>query len=133
MNPEEVSELILGHEAFALPCDLRNSHAPCTNDADCIRAGDLQIGANFNLAQSDYLSHTFLGFEFYTTFDLKKNIGIGGKFHQSNDRDGTYERTYEIRPRYVLRLTRGPSFPTLSTRPPHALSPKRPTMVRQPL
>jgi hypothetical protein len=68
--------------------------------------GDLQIGAMFNLADSDYRPQKFKGYGFYTTFDFRYHIGIEGEFHQINDlgsTDGVYERTYEIGPRYVLR------------------------------
>jgi hypothetical protein len=71
--------------------------------------GDLQIGAMFNLADSDYRPQKFKGYGFYTTFDFKYHIGIEGEFHQINDpdpTDGVYERTYEIGPRYVLRYGR---------------------------
>jgi hypothetical protein len=67
--------------------------------------GDLQIGAMFNLADTDYRPEKFKGYGFYTTFDFRYHIGIEGEFHQLNDpdpKDGVYERTYEIGPRYVL-------------------------------
>jgi opacity protein-like surface antigen len=73
------------------------------------RAGDLQIGAMFNLVSPDYRPETFKGYGFYTTFDFKYHVGIEGEFHQVNDPDATegiYERTYEIGPRYVLRYGR---------------------------
>ncbi len=69
-------------------------------------AGDLQIGAMFNLADTDYRPQKFKGYGFYTTFDFRYHVGIEGEFHQLNDpdsSDGVYERTYEIGPRYVLR------------------------------
>jgi hypothetical protein len=68
--------------------------------------GDLQIGAMFNLGDSDYRLQKFKGYGFYTTFDFRYHLGIEGEFHQLNDpdaADGVYERTYEIGPRYVLR------------------------------
>ena len=71
--------------------------------------GDLQIGATFNLASSDYYPDKFKGYGFYTTFDFQYHLGIEGEFHQVNDPDstrGVYERTYEIGPRYVLRHQR---------------------------
>jgi hypothetical protein len=67
--------------------------------------GDLQIGAMFNLANTDYRPNKFKGYGFYTTFDFRYHLGIEGEFHQVNDpdpKDGVYERTYEIGPRYVL-------------------------------
>jgi opacity protein-like surface antigen len=67
--------------------------------------GELQIGAMFNLGNSDYRPQKFKGYGFYATFDFRQHIGIEGEFHQLNDpnaTDGVYERTYEIGPRYVL-------------------------------
>ena len=68
--------------------------------------GDLQIGAMFNIGDSDYRAQKFKGYGFYTTFDFRYHVGIEGEFHQLNEpdkADGVYERTYEIGPRYVLR------------------------------
>ena len=73
------------------------------------RAGDLQIGANFSLAGSGYQglgsdNNRFRGFGFYSTFDFKSHFGVEADFRQVSDPDstrGTYERTYEIGPRYV--------------------------------
>jgi len=73
------------------------------------RAGDLQIGAMFNLANTDYRPEKFKGYGFYSTYDFRYHIGIEGEFHQINDPDtteGIYERTYEIGPRYVLHYGR---------------------------
>jgi hypothetical protein len=71
--------------------------------------GVLQIGAMFNIGNSDYRPQDFKGYGFYTTFDFKYHIGIEGEFHQLNDpnsTDGVYERTYEVGPRYVLHYGR---------------------------
>jgi Outer membrane protein beta-barrel domain len=68
-------------------------------------AGDLQIGAMYNYANTDYRPNKFNGYGFYATFDFKYHIGIEGEFHQINDsdpKDDIFERTYEIGPRYVL-------------------------------
>ncbi len=73
------------------------------------RVGDLQIGAMFNLANTDYRPENFKGFGFYSTYDFKYHVGIEGEFHKINDPDaaeGIYERTYEIGPRYVLHYRR---------------------------
>jgi len=78
-------------------------------EATASRAGDLQIGAMFNLANSDYRPDHFKGYGFYTTYDFKYHIGIEGEFHQIIDPDpidGVYERTYEVGPRYVLHYGR---------------------------
>jgi Outer membrane protein beta-barrel domain len=77
--------------------------------ATASRVGDLQIGAMFNLANSDYRPAKFKGFGFYSTYDFRYHVGIEGEFHQINDPDsaeGIYERTYEIGPRYVLHYGR---------------------------
>ena len=73
------------------------------------RAGDLQIGAMFNIAYPDYRPETFKGYGFYATYDFLYNVGIEGEFHQVNDpnaTEGIYERTYEAGPRYVLHYSR---------------------------
>jgi opacity protein-like surface antigen len=78
-------------------------------EATASRAGDLQIGTMFNLADTDYRPDHFKGYGFYTTYDFTYHIGIEGEFHQINDPDpvdGVYERTYEAGPRYVLHYGR---------------------------
>ncbi|MEI9978936.1 MAG: outer membrane beta-barrel protein [Edaphobacter sp.] len=81
-----------------------NAQANPTASSD----GDLQIGAMFNLASSDYYPQKFKGYGFYTTFDFRYHLGIEGEFHQVNDPATTasFERTYEIGPRYVWRYQR---------------------------
>jgi Outer membrane protein beta-barrel domain len=73
------------------------------------RAGDLQVGVNLNLAQSDYFDQTFKGFGFYTTFDFTKHIGLDGEFHHVDGKQDEYERTFEVGPRYVMHF--GPLSP----------------------
>lgn len=77
------------------------------------RAGDLQVGASFNLGNSDYRNTDALkGFGLYGTFDFKSHFGVDAEFHQLNDpnsKEGVYERSYEIGPRYVLHF--GPLSP----------------------
>jgi opacity protein-like surface antigen len=78
-------------------------------EATASRAGDLQIGTMFNLANSDYRPDHFKGYGFYSTYDFTFHLGIEGEFHQINDPDpvdGVYERTYEVGPRYVLHYGR---------------------------
>lgn len=73
------------------------------------RAGELQVGANFSVAIPDYNgldsdSNRFRGFGLYSSFDFKAHFGAEIDFRQVNDPDSTkktYERTYEIGPRYV--------------------------------
>jgi opacity protein-like surface antigen len=72
-------------------------------------AGALQIGGTFNLARSGYDPPKYYGYGFYSTFDIRYRWGIEAEFHQVNDSDKTtvsYERTYEIGPRYVRRYGR---------------------------
>ena len=80
-------------------------------EATASRAGDLQIGAMFNLGNTDYRPESFKGYGLYTTYDFFYNLGIEGEFHQINDPQpvdgvGVYERTYEIGPRYVVHYGR---------------------------
>ena len=54
---------------FTLICLLGSTAARLQGQAEATasRAGDLQIGAMFNLAQSDYRPNYFKGYGFYTT------------------------------------------------------------------
>jgi hypothetical protein len=73
------------------------------------RSGDLQVGATFSMAQSDYTANYFRGYGAFTSFDFRYHLGLTGEFHQLNDTRSsqvTYERTYEIGPRYVLHYGR---------------------------
>lgn len=70
---------------------------------------DLQVGASFDLAHSDYGSRTLNGFGFYSTLNFGFPVGIEAEFHQLNDpgsKQGIYERTYEIGPRYAFHFGR---------------------------
>jgi opacity protein-like surface antigen len=93
-------------------------------EATASRAGDLQIGTMFNLANSDYRPAYFKGFGFYSTYDFRYHVGIEGEFHQANDQnttEGIYERTYEIGPRFVLHYGRFAPY----TRVMYVFSPTR--------
>ncbi len=71
------------------------------------RVGDLQVGALFNVTSPDYASNTLRGLGAYATFDFRTHWGVEAAFHQSNDpdsREGIYERTFEVGPRYVLHF-----------------------------
>ncbi len=73
---------------------------------------ELQAGASFDLAGSDFKTGTLRGFGFYSTFDFRPHLGMEVDFHQLNDPDskeGVYERSYEIGPRYFIRF--GPFKP----------------------
>ncbi len=77
------------------------------------RIGDLQIGAGFVFAKSDYnfTPINLLGGSLYTTFDIRNHWGGEFNFrHTRASSDSTvYERTYEIGPR--IFLARGPLIP----------------------
>lgn len=76
------------------------------------RAGDLQVGATFNLASPDYGPNTLRGVGAYATFDFRPHLGIEANFRQLNDpdgREGIYERNFEVGPRYGFHI--GPLSP----------------------
>lgn len=77
--------------------------------ATASRVVNLQAGATFNLADSDYVPSALKGFGFYSTFDFKYHFGAEVEFHQLNDPNSEqhiYERTYEVGPRYVMHFGR---------------------------
>ena len=72
------------------------------------RAGDLQLGGGFTVANPDYLnpdysSSHFKGIALYGDFDFKEHYGIEADFHHisGDPADQLYERTYEIGGRYL--------------------------------
>jgi len=77
------------------------------------RIGDLQIGAGFVFAKSNYnfTPINLFGGSLYTTFDIRNHWGGEFNFrHTRASSDSTvYERTYEIGPR--IFLARGPLIP----------------------
>lgn len=73
------------------------------------RAGDLQIGAGFTTANSnyEYVANRITGFYFYTDFDFKEHFGAEASFHQLNDpNSAVYQRTYEAGGRYLRHYGR---------------------------
>lgn len=71
------------------------------------RAGDLQVGGLFTIAQSDYTSNNIRGMGFYADFDFRGHYGVELNFHQLNDPNSDlYERTYEVGGRYVRHYGR---------------------------
>ncbi len=73
------------------------------------RAANLQLGATFDLSNSDYAPNRIQGFGLYSGFDFRYHLGLVTEFHQINDSSTSlniYERTYEIGPRYVLHFGR---------------------------
>ncbi len=73
------------------------------------RSVNMQFGSTLNLANPDYGSDTLKGFGFYVTSDFARHLGIEAEFHQLDDpggKDGIYERSFEIGPRYVWHVGR---------------------------
>lgn len=69
------------------------------------RAGDLQVGGTFDLANSDYAPNRFHGYGIFSSFDFRYHFGALVEFHQVNDPAPSqvmYERTYLAGARYVL-------------------------------
>ncbi len=69
------------------------------------RRGDLQIGAGYSDAASDYGDH-FTGYNLYGDFDFLTHVGAEAEFHfvkeggSNPDFSDLYEKTYEIGARY---------------------------------
>lgn len=69
------------------------------------RRGDLQVGAGYSDAASDYGNH-FTGFNIYGDFDFLTHFGAEANFHfvkeggNNPDFSDLYEKTYEIGARY---------------------------------
>lgn len=74
------------------------------------RAGDLQIGGGYVIAQPDYGNKRFNGYSIYADFDFKAHWGIEADYHsiKEPDSDGprymVYEHTYEIGGRYLYPI-----------------------------
>ncbi len=75
-------------------------HAQATPTAS--RWGDLQIGAGYSFAHSDYSPDLYHGFGIYTDFDFTRHLGVEAEFHfnKSSSPAQYYEKTYEIGGRY---------------------------------
>jgi opacity protein-like surface antigen len=73
------------------------------------RSADLQVGAGFTWAHSDYVPNNIGGFAFYANYDLFGHYGIEANFHRVRDPNPDplvpsnhfSETTYEIGGRYV--------------------------------
>ena len=70
------------------------------------RAGDLQVGVDYAVAQSDYDQFNKIkGVGFYADFDFREHFGVEVDFRQLNDpANPIYERSYEVGGRYVRRF-----------------------------
>ncbi len=67
------------------------------------RAGDLQAGGGFSIANADYDHPKLRGASIYASFDFKEHFGVEIDFHQVNAPNPStiHERSYEIGGRYV--------------------------------
>ncbi|HEY1742197.1 MAG TPA: outer membrane beta-barrel protein [Granulicella sp.] len=71
------------------------------------RLGDLQVGATYTNADSDYVPNRINGYGFYGDFDFLRHIGAEVDFHQLSDGNSPlYERSYEFGGRYFWRYGR---------------------------
>jgi hypothetical protein len=69
------------------------------------RTLDIQVGGDFSEVHSDY-GRRMSGFGFYGNIDFKPHLGLAIDFHQVGGSLNTYERSYEIGGRYVIRRRR---------------------------
>lgn len=71
------------------------------------RKGDLQIGGGYASADSDYLPVRYTGETAYVDFNFRQRLGVEGEFNFVKDSvSGSYEKTYEIGPRYSRTYNR---------------------------
>jgi len=94
--------------SFTVAC---SSMALAQSTPAASRLGDLQVGATFTNADSDYVVNRINGFGFYSDFDFRRHIGAEVDFHQLNDYQGgtnarIYERSYEAGGRYFWNFGR---------------------------
>jgi hypothetical protein len=90
---------------------LAHGQAPATAS----RGADLQVGAGFTWAHSDYVPNDIPGFAFYADYDLFSRYGIEANFHRVRDphedplvpSNHFSETTYEIGGRYVRHYYHG--------------------------
>ncbi len=70
--------------------------------ATASRAGDLQIGLGYTIANSGYGQQNFQGLAAYADFDLRSHLGLEAEFHQvsTTSSNQSYQRTYEVGGRY---------------------------------
>ena len=92
-------------------CSSALGQAPATAS----RLADLQIGAGYSYAHSDYVPNNIGGFAFYADYDLRGRFGLEADFHQVRDpapdplvpSNHFSERTYEVGGRYVRHYYAG--------------------------
>ena len=101
----------------ALTCFPSFAHGQAAPTAS--RGADLQIGAGYTYAHSDYVPNNIGGFAFYADYDFVGLFGIEANFHQIRDphpdalvpSNHFYERTYEIGGRYARHYYHGQFAP----------------------
>ena len=79
------------------------------------RSADLQVGAGFTWAHSDYVPNDIPGFAFYADYDLLSRYGIEANFHRIRDPNPDplvpsnhfSETTYEVGGRYLRHYYHG--------------------------
>jgi len=92
-----------------------SSHARGQAAPTAVRPADLQVGAGFTWANSDYVPNKIGGFAFYADYDLVGLFGVEANFHRVRDPNPDplvpsnhfSETTYEIGGRYVRHYYRG--------------------------
>lgn len=97
----------------ALTCFSPLAHGQASPTAS--RTADLQIGAGYSYAHSDYVPNNIGGFAFYANYDLFGHYGIEANFHRVKDPNPDplvpsnhfSETTYEIGGRYLRHYYRG--------------------------
>lgn len=98
--------------AAALAACSLAAHGQATTTAG--KLADMQVGAGFTFAKSDYVPNTIRGFAFYGDFDIRARYGLEVDFHQVTDPNPDplvlsnhfSERTYEVGGRYVRHMYR---------------------------
>jgi opacity protein-like surface antigen len=85
----------------ALLLSLSTAAALAQAGSTASRKLDLQVGAGYSNAKSDYTPNRIDGYMFYGDVDFMRHLGVELNFHQLNDpKSPVYERTYEAGVRY---------------------------------
>lgn len=85
----------------ALLLSLCTAAAAAQAGSTASRKLDLQVGAGYANANSDYTTNRIGGYMFYADADFMRHLGAEFNFHQVSDSNSAlYERTYELGARY---------------------------------
>lgn len=117
MEPPALKQLSALLVLAALTCLPSLAHGQASPTAS--RGADLQIGAGYTYAHSDYVPNNIGGFAFYADYDLLGLFGIEANFHRIRDPHSDpivpsnhfSETTYEIGGRYVRHYYHGKLAP----------------------